>query len=70
MGEKITVDELATFIGVGIHTCLRKYSNSREAIDAWNAIHKMPDDEWFSMVKVVAKGVLSLLGEEEVLEDG
>ena len=60
MKEKETIDKdkLAKFIGTGIHTYLRKCSNSNEAMIAYKAIRDMPDGEWKDICEEIAEEII------------
>ena len=60
---EMTVEErtkrlLSEFIGVGVHTSLRKYTDSKEADIVWNAIHEMGDGEWEYVVGIVVTEIM------------
>jgi hypothetical protein len=57
MNEKL-LKQITEQIGMGIHASLRKYTNSEEAIIAYNAISSIPDDEWTSVCRIVAGVVI------------
>lgn len=48
-------------IGVGVHASLRKYCNSKEANEAWDAINSMPDEEWNMVSEIVAEVILDVM---------
>jgi len=56
-----TTEDLASFIGEGVHTSLRKYTDSDAADRAWHAIRDMPDDEWNTVVTIVAQEIQKAL---------
>ena len=56
--EKALLKIIADNIGVGVHTSLRKYCDSKESIEAWDAISAMPDEEWNTVAEIVAKQIL------------
>ena len=49
---------ISEFIGIGIHTSLRKYTDSKEADIVWEAIHDMGDGEWEYVVDIVASEMM------------
>jgi hypothetical protein len=51
-------DGFAELIGEGIHTCLRKLCESREAQDAYADIAAMPDSEWSNVCKAVSDEIM------------
>ena len=52
---------LAEIIGVGVHTGLRKLTNSNEAIEAWKMIDAMPNKEWEVICDSVAENIVKYL---------
>ena len=58
MDEEETKELLSELIGVGIHTFLRKGTDSREAMVVWSAIYDLEDGEWESAVDYVAKAIM------------
>jgi hypothetical protein len=56
--KEIDKDKLSEFIGLGIHTYLRKGCESKESGIAWKAILSMPEKEWTGIVDGVAKEVI------------
>jgi hypothetical protein len=50
---------LASIIGEGIHTSLRKYVDSPQSSRAWQAIHDLPDGEWSVVCQVVAEHLIA-----------
>ena len=52
---------LAGLIGYGVHTALQKDTNSAKAVEAYNAISKMPDDEWKLICEIVADDILEAI---------
>jgi hypothetical protein len=53
------VNDLASIIGEGIHTSLRKYVDSPQSTRAWQAIHDLPDGEWGVVCQVVAEHLIA-----------
>lgn len=66
----ITREELASAVGEGIHTALRKAGRSRHATAAYRAIDEMNDEEWGDVVDFAVDGLASLLGLDEEPQHG
>jgi hypothetical protein len=54
----MNAESLGAFIGVGIHTYIRKLSDSEQAVVAWKAITNMPEEEWSRICTELAKDVV------------
>lgn len=57
-----TREAVASLIGEGVHTGLRKWCNSKESGTAWRAISQMPDGEWSSICDGVRDTIVEFLG--------
>ncbi len=61
MGELQEMREaVASYIGEGVHTGLRKWADSPQSHNAWIAIRDMPPEEWSNIVNIVAGLLLGL----------
>lgn len=56
---------IASIIGEGIHSGLRKMGQSVSANTAWFMIKDMPNEEWGAICKMVADEVISVLDNED-----
>jgi len=61
--DKEAQQEIASYIGEGVHTGLRKWCESEESHKAWLAIRDMPNEEWGNIAGEIAKLVLDYLEE-------
>jgi spore germination protein GerM len=52
------VEAIASIIGAGVHTCLRKTVDSPEAHAAWLALNALPTAEWYLVCQTVARVVV------------
>jgi len=53
--------DLAEWIGMAVHSGLRRLSNSPEAITAYEAIEQMPDEEWRLICLSAAQDIDNLM---------
>ena len=56
-------DDLASLIGEGVHTGLRKAIDSPQSSVAWRAIKDLPDGEWGIVIEFAMSGILPWLEE-------
>jgi len=68
MGTAVTKQELtndiASFIGEGVHTALRKCCDSAASTRAWNAISELPPEEWSACTRAAAEVIVDWLVDE------
>ena len=64
MSDKGLVVDISAIIGEGVHTSLRKFTNSMDAHNAWVSIGKMPDDEWGLVCDIVAKEIVEYMNNQ------
>ncbi len=57
------IDFVRGQVGEGVHTSLRKFTDSKEGADAWNAINKMSNEEWHGVCEIVAEVIVDGLKE-------
>lgn len=55
------LDAVASLIGEGVHTMLRKGCDSAASSRAWAAINELPDEEWSGVCQTVARDVVAYL---------
>lgn len=63
-------DTLASLIGEGVHTGLRKWCGSRESAVAHKAIRDLPEGEWHQAVWMAVVGIDDYLRSGEFERDG
>lgn len=56
--RKEKIEELASIIGEGVHTGLRKYSEHPQSGPAWKAISKIDDGSWENICEIVAEQII------------
>lgn len=65
---KISREDATSLLGEGIHTGLRKAVDSHESVVVWQAINRLPDDEWHTVL-VWLVDALASMGYHLVKED-
>jgi hypothetical protein len=63
------VAAIAGFIGEGVHTALRKFCDSRQSSEAWNAINALPPGEWGTCTTMAADVIVDYLIEDNGLTE-
>jgi hypothetical protein len=58
MEREQLIEDVASLIGEGVHTGLRKFSEHPASGDAWRAIRELPAEDWDSIVKIAAITVI------------
>lgn len=57
---KLSDDDAKGQIGQGIHTGLRKATDSPQSGLVWQAIQDLPADEWNAVLSFLVKGLASM----------
>lgn len=59
-------EEIASIIGESVHMALRKFADSKESAQAYNAIREMGDEEWHGICIFVAEATINAVTEKEI----
>ena len=59
--------DVASLIGEGVHTGLRKFSNAPSSSVALGAIQRLPNEDWKGIIEMAAAQVIRVLADHKVL---
>ena len=65
MAIEVSRDDLADYLGEGIHTAFRKACDCREGVQIHRLIDEMPPDKWANVIDFVVDALIPFLDKRQ-----